>query len=112
MEKLALQGSGHVVIQQWFSNMTIVVIGFFALWAHRRARVERRDWIRLALLALALSIWMTVAWLIGTVWYEWPLILTILLMLAGILLLYFIARPLMNRIEDPDKIRKIFHREK
>jgi archaellum biogenesis protein FlaJ (TadC family) len=112
LDKLTLQGGFQMVLWQWLANISIVLICLYPLWVHRRAQVAITDWIKLFMIAVLISIWMTVSWLLAAIWHDWPFFIYLLMMLAGLAFIYWLVRPVIRRIEDPDKIRRLFHKKK
>lgn len=103
-EKLTLYGGWWHLL--YLSSVPLgVVLGTFGFpILRRRENMARRDWMKYACYEIALFLWM---WgvEIAAFAFDWSFWLTVIVLIAGIALLYDLARPLLARIEDPNRRR-------
>ncbi|MEF2825375.1 MAG: hypothetical protein U0N74_08860 [Peptococcaceae bacterium] len=103
-EKLALYGGWWHLF--YLSSVPLgVVLGTFGFpILRRRENVVRRDWIKFACYEIAMFLWM---WgvRIADFAFDWSFWLEGAVLLSGGMLLYYFARPLLARIEDPNRRR-------
>ena len=103
-EKLALYGGWSHLFDIAVVPLGVVTGTFWVPIARRREHVERRDWVKYACYEIAIFLWMWGVEIVDFV-FEWSFWFEGAVMLSGGMLLYCFARPLLARIEDPNRRR-------
>ena len=98
-EKLALYGGWSHLFYLSAVPLGVVIGTFWVPIARRREHVERRDWVKYACFEVSVFLWI---WFVNIAEFafDWSFWCTTAVLITGITLLYYLARPLFARIED------------